>query len=292
MGKTTTTDRSINFDSVNLSENEINECRLKCGEDLQRNEASRLFYLYVSEGLGQIEASARATKESEKIRVTDEALKPYLDKAKEKRYYDNKVSAYFESIKSPKELKFNQSEYFKYAHGKFTELTGISEITKEFQLLFNYFTGGVCGLDPKKGLLLIGNIGCGKTTIMNVFRDGPNPYRIVSCREVANYWKVNGDISAFSKLHSDNGMGKWSRELIGICFDDLGIENKTKNYGDEVNAMEEVLLNWYDKKKFNKVHLTTNLTPDEIEQKYGKRVRSRMREMFNIVQFEGEDKRK
>jgi DNA replication protein DnaC len=41
-------------------------------------------------------------------------------------------------------------------------------------------------------------------------------------------------------------------------------------------------------------HLTTNLSSGEIEQYYGNRVRSRMREMFNVVGFRGgvRDKRR
>jgi hypothetical protein len=32
-------------------------------------------------------------------------------------------------------------------------------------------------------------------------------------------------------------------------------------------------------------HLTTNLNSIEIEEKYGLRIRSRMREMFNVISF-------
>jgi len=41
-------------------------------------------------------------------------------------------------------------------------------------------------------------------------------------------------------------------------------------------------------------HATTNLAAKEIEELYGKRVRSRLREMFNLISFPAEtkDKRK
>ena len=41
-------------------------------------------------------------------------------------------------------------------------------------------------------------------------------------------------------------------------------------------------------------HLTTNLNSIEIEKQYGLRVRSRLREMFNLVAFPGDamDKRR
>ena len=43
-----------------------------------------------------------------------------------------------------------------------------------------------------------------------------------------------------------------------------------------------------------KTHATTNLNAQELEERYGNRVRSRMRELFNLVAFDNEstDKRK
>jgi DNA replication protein DnaC len=60
--------------------------------------------------------------------------------------------------------------------------------------------------------------------------------------------------------------------------------------------MAEILLNRYD--QFISIgmltHITSNLSSKEIENFYGNRVRSRMREMFNVVGFGGGvgDKRK
>ena len=59
--------------------------------------------------------------------------------------------------------------------------------------------------------------------------------------------------------------------------------------------MAEILLSRYDLFITQKLitHLTTNLNSSEIEQIYGARVRSRMREMFNLVSFSNDssDKR-
>jgi len=45
---------------------------------------------------------------------------------------------------------------------------------------------------------------------------------------------------------------------------------------------------------YTKTHATTNLNAHELEDRYGNRVRSRMREMFNLIAFEinSIDKRK
>ena len=59
--------------------------------------------------------------------------------------------------------------------------------------------------------------------------------------------------------------------------------------------MGELICNCYElflKHKI-KTHITTNLNATELEQQYGVRVRSRMRELFNLVAFDknAEDKR-
>ena len=78
------------------------------------------------------------------------------------------------------------------------------------------------------------------------------------------------------------------------CFDDLGTENSLKYYGNDCNIMAEILLSRYDLFISQKLitHLTTNLNSSEIEQMYGSRVRSRMREMFNLVSFSNKSKDK
>jgi DNA replication protein DnaC len=41
-----------------------------------------------------------------------------------------------------------------------------------------------------------------------------------------------------------------------------------------------------------KTHITTNLNAAEIEERYGERVRSRMREQFNLISFNSSSKDK
>ena len=60
--------------------------------------------------------------------------------------------------------------------------------------------------------------------------------------------------------------------------------------------MGEILLSRYDLFQKNKIktHATTNLNAQELEDRYGNRVRSRMRQLFNLIAFDKEsiDKRK
>lgn len=85
-------------------------------------------------------------------------------------------------------------------------------------------------------------------------------------------------------------------EYRNFCFDDLGTENNIKYFGNECNVMAEILLSRYDLFVSKKLvtHITTNLSATELEQTYCNRLRSRLREMVNLIGFDKEvkDKRK
>ena len=163
--------------------------------------------------------------------------------------------------------------------------------------LIAYFSGDqaaaeAAGLNLRKGVLLSGPIGCGKTCLMTLLRLLLPPaerYRIQSCRQVSFAFQRDGFevIGRYS-----NGGGK----PAVYCFDDLGAEQVQRHYGSSCQVMGEVLLSRYDLFVSSglKTHLTTNLTSTEIEQVYSLRVRSRMREMFNLINFpaHAQDKRR
>ena len=80
------------------------------------------------------------------------------------------------------------------------------------------------------------------------------------------------------------------------CFDDLGVEPTGRFFGKDCNVMGEVILSRYELFINHRVktHGTTNLNAQELEERYGNRVRSRMRERFNLIGFDkgSKDKRK
>ena len=147
------------------------------------------------------------------------------------------------------------------------------------------------GVNLQKGILLTGPIGCGKTTLMslvNHFFPMEKQYHVKSSREISfefekvGYRVINRYGNGF--VHSFGG-----RIRSGIiCFDDLGIEQSQKYYGNECNVLAEILLSRYDLFVQRKIitHATTNLSASELETIYGNRVRSRMREMFNLIAFD------
>ncbi|WP_317897808.1 AAA family ATPase [Aurantibacillus circumpalustris] len=150
-------------------------------------------------------------------------------------------------------------------------------------------------INLQKGILLAGPIGCGKTslmTLLKLYQPVKNRFVIKSCRDISfEFIKEGYDIIQKYSHRIIN-----SNESIVYCFDDLGSENSLKFYGNECNVMAEILHSRYEFFIITNqlTHVTTNLSASEIEQCYGNRVRSRMREQFNLVAFDPKspDKRK
>ena len=150
-------------------------------------------------------------------------------------------------------------------------------------------------IDLEKGILLTGPIGCGKTTLMNLMKHlapADNKFSVKPCRDISFEFIQDG----YQIIHKYSNGKLYHSEPRTYCFDDLGTENNLKYYGNECNVMAEILLSRYDlyiSKKLQ-THITTNLSANEIEKQYGNRVRSRLRELCNLIAFDNgtKDKRK
>lgn len=178
----------------------------------------------------------------------------------------------------------------------------VDEVNKPFiQQLLAYFSANhsVCqtmDIDHKKGLLLMGPVGCGKTTLITLGAAffARQRFRIVTTRLIRQQFMKDG-FSALLRYGSESyrvkhlGYGPVLQydQPITYCLDDVGTESPVKHFGNPCNVVTEVVLERYDQYVQRELitHLTTNLDAQAFTQRYHMRVRSRLRAMCNLIAF-------
>lgn len=136
------------------------------------------------------------------------------------------------------------------------------------------------GFSFTKGLLIQGTAGLGKTETIRAVADNPlYPIKIISILEVSE------QVQQYGKCHLN------TKQLLLV--DDVGTEPEVINhYGTKINWFKDFIELYYlENKTFNGLMLTTNLGGEELESRYGYRVRSRIREIFNVIKLESDDLR-
>lgn len=141
------------------------------------------------------------------------------------------------------------------------------------------------GYSFRKGLLIRGISGLGKTHLVKCIQENElNPILVLSMIEITDEIKMQGEY--------DFQIGNKTT----LYLDDVGTEEPVVNhFGTKIAFFKNFIERIYLKnqgKNFDHLMISTNNSFAEIEEKYGFRVRSRMKEMFNIVDVAGEDMRK
>jgi hypothetical protein len=167
----------------------------------------------------------------------------------------------------------------------------------------------------QKGLLLRGGVGCGKTTLLQIFASNPRqPYLVVPARELVSEYTARGTqgqpaggLEALApylgmvKLPVGNEQAYNFSTHAGLALDDIGTEDyQAKHYGQELAVVEHIISSRDDRVIAGTVprwatHATTNVDFNDVvhegktylglESRYGKRWRSRVRGLFNIIDF-------
>ena len=246
------------------------------------------------------------------IVLTPEEINEALDKAKQQKAALINLRAWKNKINKPLEqYKFNFEETQALVLRKVQDLfPGNSfQLTKAeeefYTILCHYFSNSPefskLGEDfnLNKGIIVFGGVGRGKTTAMKLFGGNTKQsYIIKPCDAIAREYTSEGPaiIDKYSEMQENrNKAFTFNHASLGICFDDLGTEEDKSHYGNKVNVMQEILLAIHQKQFVSgyKYHITTNMSSDQIEARYGLRVRSRIREMFNVLYYpDGADRRK
>lgn len=146
-----------------------------------------------------------------------------------------------------------------------------------------------------KGLCLIGGTGSGKTKRME-FLSNAVGIKMLNAREMCAVWRdMEGNEADFQKYCLADGVRysivpKYFHDLI---IDDIGTEAQTYNaYGTAVDVMRDIILpirhgqfpRW-------RTFITTNLNKEELKNRYGERVYSRLNEMCVFFPLTHEDRR-
>lgn len=197
-----------------------------------------------------------------------------------------------------KELKKAYLQSFKYEEGK--DLIVTKENKDILNLVCQYFakdeafndtnlTENIPSLD--KGLMLIGGYGCGKTSMMRAFHK--IGYKLLPDTFMwFPFYSCNGMVAEYEQLDNQNDKGEFLEKYFSVkkCyFDDFGTEEDASNFGKK-NLLKDILEERYLRKKTT--YVSTNLSLNEINEKYGERVFSRIQEVFNIIIMNGKDFRK
>ncbi len=233
--------------------------------------------------------------------LSDEKRAEVILRAREQKRADLAASAYWEKVDQLAEpIKHSAEQLYEVFLRRADHLVKKSG-KKEFVLdQFNksivkrlclYFTNDPrsesYGLDRKKGLLLMGFTGSGKTLIMKAFASNMlQSYRMTRTIDIT-YDFVEYGLSVIRNhgVELTIPTDPFGHTSAGVCYDDLGNEDERRRYGDKMNVMADIISRRYDMLPHNMTHITTNLSPKNIEEFYGVRIRSRMAEMFNPVPF-------
>lgn len=246
----------------------------------------------VMENYDHIELTPEQTK-----KITETALR----EARKKIHFENEERKYWDKVNKPVEYaRFDFQQTMDFFMKRVLEIDPRFTLnkfnTEIIHRLASYFSADPKveeeGLSLRKGIMLVGPVGCGKTTIMKAFSlNSKNPFAFVSSRKVASEYtdkKDGGDyvIKKYSSPCSVYPQQNFGFDKIGYCFDDIGVEQTQKHFGNERDVIPEIIYSRYDAGLHHQTHFTANMTADDIEKTYGSRIRSRLREMCNFVEFD------
>lgn len=177
------------------------------------------------------------------------------------------------------------------------------EIINDLFFYFHKIEGG--RLDPAKGLWIEGEVGTGKSSLMNIFSNhmrrywNGNGFKIYTCSTISKEFATNptNDVEAADILdrYTFNKFGYRPYYRVAMCFDELGREPiPSARYAFKMNVMEHILHLRYTfwQNEGLLTYVTTNLDADKVETMYGDYIRDRRAEMFNIIAMTGESRRK
>ena len=134
-----------------------------------------------------------------------------------------------------------------------------------------------------KGIIVTGEYGVGKTQLARAI--------------IANMTRPPVCVTLTDTVDTDKLSKEWIRNYRlysrSVFLDDLGAEKPTNEYGVITDPAADFIVNYHAHwNGASLIIITTNLTTDEIDARYGGRVLSRLKDLCVPLHLTGEDKRK
>lgn len=149
-----------------------------------------------------------------------------------------------------------------------------------------------CRLEKKdaRGLFLFGHCGTGKTLFMQRFiRE-----RLLTATDIMGGYLKSGLTQEWEEWVHGHYIDEAVRLPVKpLVIDDLGAEPTCRRFGETREILEHVLSARYLYWKDNgvKTYVTSNLTGQQLDDKYGRRITDRLREMCFVIKFDGKSAR-
>lgn len=168
----------------------------------------------------------------------------------------------------------------------------VFERNEHFDAQLNLIAKYLTGASKKFGLMFCGLCGNGKTTwakALQLLVSGLNLKNpINNLYYVFPLWNAK-DLAMRSKGNYNDWRNVMRYQLMIV--DDLGTEpREVMEFGNVYTPLIDLITTRYEEQLYT--IFTTNLTPAQLEEKYGKRIVDRLNEMVEKVVFENESYRR
>lgn len=146
--------------------------------------------------------------------------------------------------------------------------------------------------DKKKGLIIMGTEGNGKSTMARALCSTWNMY-------LNNLYEDYSPIRARAQIRNATELakqvGKYGIQVLDVLvqaevliLDDIGVEPIPKYFGNDIDVIGHLILEREERQTpSRKLIITTNLTQEGLKKRYGVRILDRLRALCSIVLVEG-----
>ena len=140
----------------------------------------------------------------------------------------------------------------------------------------------------RRGIFAFGRYGCGKTALLKAIRPLFEPVHFVPLND-----------PDYAELMDSELWPNWNADAIrcSVMLDDLGAESAITDYGIKREPAAEFVVRYHRARMSSpgggaRLFVTTNLTGEELAERYTARLTSRLKELCLPLHLKGADKRR